>query len=954
MTAGIENSACARERKGLKSDLLQLPRGGEQSLILESPVKPHGATSPEFRYDAFISYSRRDIEFARRLEQALRGYRPPKDLAVPQHNLRVFRDEADFTGTEYHESLARNLRDAAKLVVICSPHSASSEYVADEIRRFVALRGKEHIVSILLHGIPNNEARDGDVDRRAFPDELVRLLPTPLAADYRGFNPKRDKIRKGAFAPAWFKTLADLYADHGVDRAMVEQRERRREAQRRRRIAAISSSVTIALTALTIWALVLRTEARRQRENAEARRNEAEVRLAFDHSGDGLVKATLLSIASVRFARTVDGQVSLTRFFKLLPRPPGWRQSLMRGREGGAGARRKTLAFSPDGARIASAGGSGPVQLLDARTGNPISSVNVDRQPTDRTVLAFSPDGAFLVIGCAYQACVVDSASGRLRARLPDDRNHHGTMVWSASFSPDGKQLAMSSYGSNEALVYDIPSWRTAARIEHASSAVFSLVFSREGGWLATAGSSSLRLWRAGRYQTPAAEIATSDLVWSIAFEPDGGGLVTAGRELQAWRIVSGENGAVRLETAVSRPIEAHTVLPVSWRDQACFVAAAPDAVHLLCGSSLDEVLRVPVSSAAVLVSPDADWLVNEQSDGTLAAWPLQNGLEAVRMSIGSPIQSITIAERPGWLAAGTDSGEVVVVGLDTWDERTRLSVETPVARVNVSPAGRWLVVAAGSLVHVFDSGNWRETTSAIYGSDVSWAGFDTGGRYLIIVTGTSLVVSQPGEWREQLRVEHDGTIEAVRISSDGTKLATVTRWTAGHDSGVHLTRIFDLASGSETGWEYESGGGSISNEFMNNEAARKKRELAGGDTASVLESATSWHALELNEPSERASADSAWSVRFSGSAMQLQDAATSRAMGEFDHLGQITAVRFVPASAPRWVVSAGEDGMLAVWPTRTEDLADEACSRLQAIVGRPALEKLITDMQLERSCEPR
>jgi hypothetical protein len=38
------------------------------------------APRADFRYEAFISYSRKDREFAERLEEELRRYRPPKDL----------------------------------------------------------------------------------------------------------------------------------------------------------------------------------------------------------------------------------------------------------------------------------------------------------------------------------------------------------------------------------------------------------------------------------------------------------------------------------------------------------------------------------------------------------------------------------------------------------------------------------------------------------------------------------------------------------------------------------------------------------------------------------------------------------------------------------------------------------------------------------------------------------
>ena len=42
-------------------------------------------------HDAFISYSRRNADFARLLEKALEEFKPPRDLNVPQRYLDVFR-----------------------------------------------------------------------------------------------------------------------------------------------------------------------------------------------------------------------------------------------------------------------------------------------------------------------------------------------------------------------------------------------------------------------------------------------------------------------------------------------------------------------------------------------------------------------------------------------------------------------------------------------------------------------------------------------------------------------------------------------------------------------------------------------------------------------------------------------------------------------------------------------
>jgi hypothetical protein len=100
---------------------------------------------PTYINYAFISYSRKDIEFARKLEKALEDYKPPKDLNVPQRNLVIFRDESDFTGVQYEESIEKHLKTSKKMIVICSPDARKSKYVDDEIRRFAEARGAENI-----------------------------------------------------------------------------------------------------------------------------------------------------------------------------------------------------------------------------------------------------------------------------------------------------------------------------------------------------------------------------------------------------------------------------------------------------------------------------------------------------------------------------------------------------------------------------------------------------------------------------------------------------------------------------------------------------------------------------------------------------------------------------------------------------------------------------------------
>src|SRR3954471_9813559 len=89
------------------------------------------------RYDVFISYSRTNSAFAAELERELKRYRPPHGITAESERLRVFRDLSDYTGVDYFESIERHLRASSKLVVICSPEARASDYVDDEIGRFL-------------------------------------------------------------------------------------------------------------------------------------------------------------------------------------------------------------------------------------------------------------------------------------------------------------------------------------------------------------------------------------------------------------------------------------------------------------------------------------------------------------------------------------------------------------------------------------------------------------------------------------------------------------------------------------------------------------------------------------------------------------------------------------------------------------------------------------------------
>lgn len=233
---------------------------------------PNAAAPQVYKHDVFISYSRKNEAFARKLEQSLESYRPPKDLKVQQRYLEVFRDKEDFTAGEYHQNLDKHLKESAKLLVICSPAARKSKYVNDEIQRFAQTRGAEHIIPVLASGIPNNEAKPGQEEEMAFPEALCKVMQMPLAINYLGLDVHRDKINKGVFSDAWYTTLADIY---GISRSEVEQREKRRRARTRRITYSVLSGSVAVLSVLLVFALVSRSQAVAAGVEAERQRGAA-------------------------------------------------------------------------------------------------------------------------------------------------------------------------------------------------------------------------------------------------------------------------------------------------------------------------------------------------------------------------------------------------------------------------------------------------------------------------------------------------------------------------------------------------------------------------------------------------------------------------------------------------------------------------------------------------------
>lgn len=228
----------------------------------------------EYRYKAFLSYSHQDESQAAWLHHALETYRVPRRLVgsegqfgpVPGKLTPVFRDREELSSaTDLSEKITNALEESESLVVICSPASAQSRWVNEEIRQFRALGRADRVFCFIVEGDPQS-----DVPGTAcFPPALLEhedgLKHEPLAAD----------LRKWADG----KSLAKLKLVAGILGIRLDEL-RRRELQRRRKFQTVAGIAIAAVLALAVFAFQKNLSEQKAREAQQRDRENAEVMLS--------------------------------------------------------------------------------------------------------------------------------------------------------------------------------------------------------------------------------------------------------------------------------------------------------------------------------------------------------------------------------------------------------------------------------------------------------------------------------------------------------------------------------------------------------------------------------------------------------------------------------------------------------------------------------------------------
>lgn len=472
-----------------------------------NPTTSHIPVDTTRYYSVFLSYQHLDNrdsgrEWANWLHHCLETYDVPPDLVgklnkrgdpIPKSLYPVFRDEEELLAdADLSANICRALEQSSLLVVLCSPRSVASKYVAEEIRYFKNLGRTDRILPFIIDGEPNatdhSDTHISGVDSNleCFPeplrfgvasaDELVdwTAKAQPIAADARpralpdqGYTTAgayRNALQsQGKLSSAEISEMVNDYSKRleraklkviagalGIPLSELIQRDKAYQLEKERLAKRSLQGWLSILGVLLIVAVIAASFAYLQNQNALRSFSQSDFSQATDLLSRGdRDRALLFSTRGMKNApmdATVSAFLTSSLFVSQVSRMP---RAILLHEDGNPEAayrpldgtiqNAKSSIFSPDGRRILTKD-TLTARLWDAETG--ISVGESMRHESNVNHAVFSPDGRLVLTSSDDNtARMWDAETGK---PLGEAFLHKPTVQY-ASFSPDGRQIVTIS-----------------------------------------------------------------------------------------------------------------------------------------------------------------------------------------------------------------------------------------------------------------------------------------------------------------------------------------------------------------------------------------------------------------------------------------------------------------------------------------------------------------------------
>jgi len=291
--------------------------------------------------------------------------------------------------------------------------------------------------------------------------------------------------------------------------------------------------------------------------------------------------------------------------------------------------------------------------------------------------------------------------------------------ITAVAFSPDGKHLAVGTYG--EAVVFDTATWQQSAVCRQVEDSVRSIAFNPDCHTVALGGglpgrSGQTEIWDTAATQPPRALPQQYDSVESVAYDKSGKGLLVGADDNKVRYVAdAGAGGGTVLDSHNGR-VQAVAFSP---KEQSIFISGGMDKIVKVWDlKSVKNVINFDQSDGGITglaFLNNGDQFVGASLDGKLYWWGV--GYDAKKASYNG-YHFRTIGAHNGGvyaLSRSADGRRMITGGADhaicVWDLNSggqvrafRDTTSEPVYAAALSPDGK--IAAAGGrdgLVYVLD-----------------------------------------------------------------------------------------------------------------------------------------------------------------------------------------------------------------------------------------------------------